>query len=267
MKAVRYAKFLTGLLAVFVAHVLSVSTEAAEIVIGNPETPYETPTDAVLKSVLENRLGVDVRTVVASAAVVFKAMDANKGAIDIDPGMQMPTNVTLFDEFVTHKKTVIVAHNSWQFLQGTCTTKATAEKYNIKSIYDMLRPEIVQLTAKGDDKGEYWVGAPDWNATAIEMVRAKYLGLNDIYHLTTSEDVLEYARVGDAIKTGRPIFWACDGASNFIFPQGSVVMLKGPPYDPAKWHPVLPSKDPDWYEKSVVDTSWPPVTVRIAYAK
>jgi glycine betaine/proline transport system substrate-binding protein len=131
----------------------------------------------------------------------------------------------------------------------------------------MLRPEIVQLTANGGDQGEYWVGAPEWNATAIERARVRFYGFNEVYNLTTSQAALEYARVSDAIKTGAPIFWACDAASDFIFPKGSVVMLKEPPHDPGKWHPVLPSQDPDWYKKSVVDTSWPPVTVSIAYAK
>src|SRR4051812_27081640 len=63
---------------------------AAEIVIGNPQTPYTDAIAAVTKAVLEDRLGAQARTVHASGAVIFKAMDANKGDIDIDPGMQMP---------------------------------------------------------------------------------------------------------------------------------------------------------------------------------
>ena len=222
----------------------------------------------ITKAVLEDRLGVQVRTVHASAAVMFKAMDANHGDIDIDPVMQMPNNQSLVDEYVTRKGTVVVAPHSWQFQQGACTTKTIADKYGIKTIFDMTRPEIVHLTAKsGDSKGEYWVGAADWNSTAIDKVRSRFYGLDQLYNLTMSQADLEYARVTSAIKSGQPIFWACDIASNFIFPKGSLAMLTEPPHDPAKWHPVLPLQDPDWYQKSSIETAWPPVFVRVTYAK
>ena len=42
-------------------------------------------------------------------------------------------------------------------------------------------------------------------------------------------------------------------------------MLIEPPHDPTKWFPVLPYQDPDWYDKSVVETSWPAVTSAIAH--
>ncbi len=241
---------------------------AAEIVIGNPQTPYTDAIAAVTRAVLEDRLGVQARTVHASGAVIFKAMDANRGDIDVDPGMQMPNNQSLVDEYVTRKGTVIVASNSWQFGQGICTTKSAADKYDIRSVYDMLRPEIVQLTAKsGGGKGEFWVGAADWNSAAIDKVRARFYGLTELYELATSSPEFEYARVSNAIKSASAIFWACDSASNFIFPKGSVLLLDEPRHDPAKWRPVLPSKDPNWYQLSVVETSWPPVTVTFAYAK
>ena len=124
-----------------------------------------------------------------------------------------------------------------------------------------------KVNAKGGKKGEYWVGAADWNSGAIDKVRARFYGIDQLYELTESSPELEYARVGAATKTGAGIFWACDSASNFIFGKGSVVLLQEAPHDPAKWHPVIPSKDPDWYNLSKVETSWPPVTVTFAYAK
>ena len=263
MRCLRTLILLTAILCAAAARL-----QAAEIVIGNPQTPYTDAIAAVTKAVLEDRLGVQARTVHASGAVIFKAMDANRGDIDIDPGMQMPNNQSLVDEYVTRKGTVIVAKNSWQFGQGICTTKLAADKYGIRTVYDMLRPEIVQITARaGARKGEYWVGAADWNSGAIDKVRARFYGIDQLYDLTESSPELEYARVSAALKTGAGIFWACDTASNFIFPKGSIALLEEPPHDPAKWHPVIPSKDPDWYNLSKVETSWPPVTVSFAYAK
>jgi glycine betaine/proline transport system substrate-binding protein len=262
------ARHLAFWLAVLFACALSPAPYAAEIVLAHPGSPYGDAILAVTKVIIEDRLGIPVRIVHASAPVAFKAMDANRGAIDVLGSMQLPTSQSQVDEYVTRRGTVVVAQKYWQFRQGACTTKATADKYAIATIYDLTRPEIVELTARaGDAKGEFWVGAADWNAAAIDKVRARFYGLDQLYTLTTSQADLEYARVGNAIKAGAPIFWACDTASNFIFPRGAVAMLTEPPHDPAKWHPVLPSQDPDWFEKSRIETAWPPVRVAYAYAK
>jgi glycine betaine/proline transport system substrate-binding protein len=264
----RRLSYLACLLVLCAAGFVAPPTRAAEVVLAHPGSPYGDAILAVTKAILEDRLGVQVRILHASAPVAFKAMDANRGDIDVLGSMQLPNSQSLVDEYVTRRGTVVVAHNSWQFQQGLCTTRATADKYGIKSIYDMTRPEVVHLTAKGGDgRGEYWVGAADWNATAIDKVRARFYGLDQLYNLTTSQADLEYARVASAIKTGSPIFWACDTASNFIFAKGTLAMLDEPPHDPAKWHPILPSQDPDWYQKSRIETAWPPVRVAYAYAK
>jgi glycine betaine/proline transport system substrate-binding protein len=241
--------------------------QAAEIVLGHPSTPYGDAILAVIKATIEDRLGIKTRVVAASAPVIWKAMDANRGDMDVGT-VQLPNSQSLVDEYVTRKGTVVLIRNSWDFQQGVCTTKAAADRFGIKSIYDMTRPEVVHLTAKGNDnKGEYWVGAAEWNSTSIDKARARYYGLSELYDLATSQADLEYARVASAIKTGTAIFWACDGASNFIFPKGSVTMLSEPAHDPAKWHPVMPSQDPDWYQKTRVETAWPPVRNTFAYAK
>ena len=241
---------------------------AAEIVLAHPGSPYGDTILAVTKAIIDDRIGVPVRIIHASAPVAFKAMDANRGDIDVLGSMQLPNSQGMVDEYVTRKGTVVMAQKHWEFQQGLCTTTSIADKYGMKTIFDMTRPEIVHLTAKaGDEKGEYWVGAADWNATAIDKVRARFYGLDQLYNLTTSQADLEYARVASAIKSGAPIFWACDTASNFIFSKGALLMLEEPPHDPAKWHPVLPSQDPDWYQKSRIETAWPPVRVHMAYAK
>ena len=264
----RQAPTFAFLLALCLAWLTPLPARAAEIVLAHPGSPYGDTILAVTKAIVEDRLGVQVRIIHASAPVAFKAMDANRGDIDVLGSMQLPNSQGMVDEYVTRKGTVVMARKHWEFQQGLCTTRTTADKYGMKTIYDMTRPEIIHLTAKGGDiRGEYWVGAADWNATAIDKVRARYYGLDQLYDLVTSQADLEYARVASAIKSGAPIFWACDTASNFIFPRGALVMLEEPPHDAAKWHPVLPSQDPDWYEKSRIETAWPPVRVHMAYAK
>lgn len=243
------------------------TARAAEVVLAYPVTPYGDAFMAITKAIIEDRLGVQARLITSSNPVIFKAMDANKGDMDIGT-VQLPNSQSLVDEYVTKRGTVVLTNNFWQFRQGACTITPVAEKYGIKTIYDMTRPEVVALTAKGGDrKGEYWVGAAEWNSTSIDKARARHYGLTELYNLATSQPDLEYARVASGIKTATPIFWACDGASNFIFPKGAIAMLEEPPHDPAKWHPVLPSQDPDWYQKTQADTAWPPVRSGFVYAK
>jgi glycine betaine/proline transport system substrate-binding protein len=263
----RLLKHIASLLSLIAFGLMSGPAPAAEIVIASPSTPYSDAIFAITKVILKDRFGVAASQLTTTAPVAWKSMDADRGDLIVGTA-QLPNSQSLVDEYVTKKGTVILAPNSWEFQQGFCTIKPVADKYGIKTIYDLTRPEIVQLTAKpGDNKGEIWVGGAEWNSTAIDKVRARYYGLPELYNLTTSQADLEYARVMSAIKTGTPIFWSCDSASNFIFPKGATALLTEPAYDAAKWHPVLPSQDPDWYQKSRVDTSWPPVHMYFAWPK
>jgi glycine betaine/proline transport system substrate-binding protein len=242
------------------------AAKAQEIVLGHPHTPYGDAIFSVIKAVMEDRFGVKARILPSSAPVNFKAMDAGRGDVDVS-SIQLPNSQSLLDEYATKKGTVIMVKNFWEFQQGFCTIKSVADKYGIKSIYDLTRPEVVQLSAKSGAKGEIWVGAAEWNSTSIEKARARHYGLTELYELSTSQAELEYARVSASIKSGTPIFWSCDGASNFIFPKDSVVLLSEPPHDPSKWRPVLPSQDPDWYQKTRVETAWPMVRSGFVYSK
>ncbi len=182
-------------------------------------------------------------------------MDAGTGELDIDTGVQLPNSQSYIDQYVAKANTVILASQHCDIRVGICVTKAAAQKFNVKSIYDLLRSEIVGLTAQGSPKSEYWIGGADWNSTSINRVQARYYGLTDLYNLTASQPQFEYSPVGNAIKSGEMVLWACDSASNFVFPSDSVQILDESPRDPTKWKPARMSEDPDWYNKSVVQTS------------
>lgn len=261
----RYAVLLPEIVGLLVWAAAPASS--AELSLAHPSTPYGDALFSVLATIIEDRFGVQTRAVNSSNPVIFKALDANRGDIDIG-AVQLPNGQSQVDEYVTGKKTVILSPNYWQFNQGICTVKPVADQYNIRSVYDLTRPEVVTLTAKGAyGKGEIWIGAAEWNTAAIDRVRARFYGLSELYELTTSQPELELARVRAAAKTGTPILWVCDGASNFVLPKDAISQLGEPVHDPAKWHPVLPSQDPDWYQKSRVETSWPPVHYHFVYAK
>ena len=86
-----------------------------------------------------------------------------------------------------------------------CTTKAAKDRYGLASVYDLTKPEIVELTDRnGDGKGEIWMGAPGWASTNIHKVRARDYGFADLYELTVSEENLALHQVdaGDLFRDG-----------------------------------------------------------------
>ena len=129
----------------------------------------------------------------------------------------------------------------------------------------MTRPEIVELT-DGDGKGEVWVGAPGWASTNIHKVRARDYGFADLYELTVSEENIILSQIDADAKAGRVVVWACY-LPHHILGMHELVVLDEPEHDPAKWKVVDASTDPEWYEKSFVATSFPPISSRIAYSK
>jgi glycine betaine/proline transport system substrate-binding protein len=244
------------------------SIAADKVVVGITAPAYSTAIGNVIKAVVEDNLGVKVDFVPGSTSVVFKAMDSGKGDVDIHPAVWLPNSQALVDEYVTKKGTVVLTDAGWKVRQGYCTTKYGADKYAIKSIYDLARPEVVQLTdVNHTGKGIMWIGDASWNSVPVDKAKAKSYGLADLYEFTTSTEEFELVRTSEALKRNQVVLFACDTAHNFFFPKGSVAFLDEPPHDPAKWHPVMPAQDADWYAKSSVSTSWPTATGHIAYSK
>ncbi len=81
-----------------------------------------------------------------------------------------------------------------------------------------------------------------------------------------SEETIILSKVDADAKAGKTVIWACY-APHHIFAIHDIVMLEEPEHDPAKWNPILPKDDPDWYDKSVVATSWPPIGSHMVYSK
>jgi glycine betaine/proline transport system substrate-binding protein len=244
------------------------ASAADTVVFGVPATTYGRAIANVLKVVIEDSFGIKVDLVPGSGPVIFKAMDQGKGDIDIHPSVWLPNSQSLVEEYVKRKETVILTDAGWKVRQGFCATRLAHDKYGVKSVYDLTRPEIVQLVnRKGAAKPEFWMGSPSWNSIPIDKARAKAYGLADLYELATWEAEVELARVTAALKRGEIAVFACDTAHNFYFPKGEAVFLDEPPYDPAKWKPVLPSQDPNWWEKTSVPCAWPPTSAHLAYSK
>ena len=244
------------------------AVHAAEtVVIGQPNWAYAKVMTNVMKVVVEDNLGLKVEFVPGNHPVFFKAMDQGRGDVDIHPDVWLPNNQGLVDEYVNGKGTVALTSPTFDAMDAFCTTKAARDQYDLASVYDLARPEIVELTDRnGDGRGEIWMGAPGWASTNIHKVRARDYGFADLYELTVSEENVILAQIDADAKAGRVVVWACY-LPHHIFGMHELVVLDEPEHDPEKWKVVDASTDPDWYEKSYVATSFPPISSRIAYSK
>jgi len=245
----------------------AVSAFAADVTMPDPNYATATAVMNVIKAAAEQELGLDVATVTTTAVpVIWEAMDRNKGEIDIWPDVWLPNQQGLVDKYVTGKKTVKLAANGYEAVQGYCVTKVTVDKYHIKSVYDLANPDNAKLfDTTGDGKGQIWIGASGWQSTNIEKVKARDYGFAEFFDLQTTEEAVATASLDRAAKAGKPWVGYCYGPHQ-NFALYDLAMLEEPKYDPKKFVVVQPNDDPDWYAKSHVSTAYQTTTVHIAYA-
>lgn len=240
---------------------------AADVTMPDPNYATATAVMNVIKAAAEQELGLDVSTVTTTAVpVIWEAMDRNKGEVDIWPDVWLPNQQGLVDKYVNGKKTVKIAANGYEAVQGYCVTQVTVDKYHIKSVYDLANPENAKLfDTNGDGKGEIWVGAAGWQSTNIEKVKARDYGFAEFFDLQTTDEAVATASLDRADKAGKPWVGYCYGPhQNFALYK--LAMLEEPKYDPKKFVIVQPNDDPDWYNKSHVSTGYATTTVHIGYA-
>jgi glycine betaine/proline transport system substrate-binding protein len=245
---------------------LTGASAAEKVTIGNSSYAVADVLSNILKSVIEENYGVEVDPISAKGAVAWKAMSDGQGAVDARVDIWLPNSQGYVDKYVKKDGTVALAGPITDARQGFCVTKVMHDKYGVKSVYDLTRPEVVQLTDPGNTgKGEIWLGAPDFNNVPIDQVRARDYGLADLYNLTTTSEDVEMAKIMQSIKGGKGVIWSCD-STNYVFTTGQVVMLDEPAYDASKWKMVDPSES-GWLEKSKITVGWEPIKSYIAYSK
>jgi len=245
----------------------TVSAMAADVTMPDPNYATATAVMNLIKAAAEQELGLTVDTVTTTAVpVIWEAMDRNKGEVDIWPDVWVPNQQGLVDKYVTEKKTVRMAASGYEAVQGYCVTKVTVTDHNIKSVYDLANPENAALfDTNGDGKGEMWIGAPGWQSTNIEKVRARDYGFAEFFELQATEEAVATASLDKAAKANKPWVGYCYGPHQ-NFALYDLAMLEEPANDPAKFVVVQPNDDPDWYNKSKVSSAYAKTTVHIGYA-
>ena len=260
MKSIQILRLATAALTV-----ASLSTQAADLVLGVPSWPSASVTSNVIKEVFEENLGLEVGMQGGTNPIIWEAID--RGNMQLHPEVWLPNQQNLYDKYVKGTGTAVKNEHSIEAKQGVCITKAMSEKTGIKSIYDLTDPDkAALLDSNGDGVGEIWVGAPGAASTTVEIVRAKSYGYDQILKLIEVDNAVNWASLDAAVKAKRPYVFSCF-TPHYIFAVHDIVFLNEPTHNPATWNIVQPTDDPNWFEKSSADSSWPIAYVQPVYAK
>lgn len=246
---------------------LAAGAQAAPIAVADPGYATAQATAYVVKALLEDRLGKEVKAVEASSVpVIWEALNRNAGEIDIWTDVWLPNQQALVTQYAGADGKVKVAANFYAGTQGYCLPTATAEKHGIRSVYDLSDPEKARVfDTAGTGKGKIWIGAAGWLSTNIETVRARDYGFADFFDLQTTDEAVATADLDAAVKAGTAWLGYCYGPHQ-NFARYDLTVLEEPPHDEAGWVFVEPG-DPNWFQKSSIKSAYKDAEIHIAYTK
>ena len=234
----------------------STSIFAAETVkIGDPGWPGAKAIAHLLQAVVNDKIGGKAEIVTGNNAAIYGAIDRDKGEIQAHPDIWLPNQEGFTKKLVKGSGSgkLVMSSKAYEGNQGYCVSKNFAKKFNITSIFDLGRPEVVKaMDSDGNGKGEFWIGAPGWASANVNEIKVRdykllAAGIEPVTALETVKD----ARVKDSITKGEGYAFYCY-KPHAIWSTFDIVMLTEPKHDPKKYVMVQPNVSPDWKKKSFV---------------
>ena len=236
----------------------------------------------VLKTIIETKLDGEVDLILADQPVILAAMDKGDGSIDVHPDFWMPNQAGFWDRFIAKgSRGTVVVNRPYHALQGLYIPRYVQERYGVKSVEDLSDPIIAKLfDSDGNDKGEYWAGAPGWASTNIEKVKAKSYGYGRYFESLEVSVAIFQAKLKTDYRRKKPIlfyYWKPE----WVHAAYALVRLEEPQFDGFAmeskkddvrykpngcWKMYQPKDDADWFEKSRITCAWPAARVYIAYS-
>lgn len=253
-----------GLSAAAILAVLAGPALSQDVVIGVPNWASALGTAHILKTALEENLGLTVELQNGTNPIIFEAMDS--GAMHVHPEVWLPNQQNLHDTYVAGKGSVAINPNAVLSDQFVCATRDTVERTGISALSDLTDPVMAaKFDTDGDGKGELWIGAAGWASTNIEKIRARSYGYEETMNLVEMDETLALAQVDNAVAQGQNIVFYCY-TPHHMFSLHDLVPLAEPDHDAAQWTVIQPTDDPEWLDKSSAPTAWDSTKLHIAYA-
>jgi glycine betaine/proline transport system substrate-binding protein len=248
-----------------VAASLAVPAQAADVVIGVQNWTSIQITGEILRTILEENLGLEAELQTSTNPVIFEGME--RGSMHVHPEVWLPNQQNLHDKYVGERDVVDFNPHAVLADQYICATKDTVDKHGIASIYDLTDPGNAALfDSDSDGKGEIWIGGSGWASTNVEKIRAKSYGYAETMELVEMDEALAVAALDAAVKAGKPHVMYCY-TPHTMFSRYDLVPLEEPPHDASKWNVSQPTDDPNWLENSEAGVAWSPTKLHIHWAK
>ncbi|MEO0567084.1 MAG: glycine betaine ABC transporter substrate-binding protein [Pseudomonadota bacterium] len=260
----KYTRELT--LAVSLALASTGAMAQEKVMIGEPGWPGAKIMAQIIGTVIETRLGGEVGYAPGTNAVIFASMDGGRGDIDVHPDVWLPNQSSFTSEFVDEKGTVSLASGSYEGRAGVCVPTYMVEEHNIKSIYDLATPTAQELfDSDGDGMGEIWIGSPGAASRNTFQVRVRDYGIEPFLTPSTEDETIYFSRLKDLIAQKKGAAFYCY-TPHYVHALFETTMLEEPQHNPDTYVMLQPNQDPDWYEKSNVDSGEIVKSVTVAYS-
>lgn len=165
-----------------------------------------------------------------SPAIFYKVVSL--GDIDYWPNTWLPNQNHLLSDRVKEKASQVGYVLKDEGLQGYLVSKSYAEKFDIKSLDDFKRPEVVKAFDRDNDGKADLTGCPSgWACAKIIDRHLKENGLKKyVRHIQASYEAAMASNLG-AYKSGEPIFYYAWTPSWTVFklkPGKDVVWINVP---------------------------------------
>ncbi len=194
---------------------------------------------AIVSYILKNGYGCEVEITKGSTTPIMAAH--YDGQLDIITEVWRDNIVQMHEEAVTKGQIVELGVNTPSSTQGFYVDKATSDKYNLKTVEDMMKPEIAKLFAdpEAPGKGRMTSCISGWTCYTINMVKHKVYGLDKFYtNFDPGSGGALDAAIAGGFKKGKPVFtyyWTPTGLMGKV----DLVQLKEPAYDNACWTKMM----------------------------
>jgi len=250
-----------------------------KIVIGEQNWTGAIAIEHILGEVISTRLDGDVSYLAGDVPVLFAAAAKGDGSVDVLTDIWLPNQSAAWAKYVSGgTRSLVPNQHPYTGVQGFYVPGYIQDKYGVKSVYDLKKPEIARLFAPvGGGKAQLLVGPAGWESTYIGEIKAKDYGFAGNFDTVSTEAAVTYAKLDSAYKTGRGVvFYAY--TPDWIFSAYDLRRLDEPAFDgyaqdnkkddplykaDGCWKFVSPTSDSDWLNKSKITCAYPDAKVYV----
>ena len=225
--------FILSLLAKLIIFATTNANAACKVHLGDFDWDSANVHTAITSLILTEGYGCEVKVTKDSTTSIMRALFNQQ--IDVVTEVWRNNLVSMIETNVSNGNIVELGVNTPYVRQGFYVDRATAQKYNLKHVDDLKRPEIAKLF----NNRLVSCGARGWTCYTINLVKLKVYDLDRYYenYEPGSGGALDAAIAG-GFKKGKPVFsyyWEPTGLMGKV----DLVKLKEPAYDQACWDEMI----------------------------